>query len=90
MGLFTKRKTRLHLQMPHSDHAAAHGGQVRVAARCGRAGRWKRIHHEPRLEVRQRTGAGFSPVAIVAQRLFAFTRGGPVWPTPNARAKTGC
>jgi Transposase DDE domain group 1 len=76
MPLYTKRKTRLHLEITNSAKATAHGGQVLVDALCRRAGLWQRIHEEPSLEVRKRTGAGFSPVAIVAQFLFAFTGGG--------------
>jgi hypothetical protein len=76
MAAITKRKTKLHLQITHSDQATAHGGQVLVDALCRRAGLWTRIHDEPALEVRKRTGAGFFPVAIVAQFLFAFTSGG--------------
>jgi hypothetical protein len=76
MPLFTKRKTRLHLQVTNSDQATAHGGQVLVDALCRRFGLWQRIHAEPSLEVRQRIGAGFSPVAVIAQLLFAFTSGG--------------
>ena len=76
MPLYTKRKTKLHLQVTNSDQATAHGGQVLIDALCRRFGLWKRIHDEPALEVRKRTGAGFSPVAIIAQLLFAFTSGG--------------
>lgn len=76
MPLYTKRKTRLHLQLTNSDQATAHGGQVLVDALCRRAGLWKRIHDEPSLEVRKRTGAGFAPVANVAQVLFTLTSGG--------------
>ena len=76
MPHFTKRKTKLHLKVTNSDHATAHGGQVLVDALCRRAGLWQRVHNEPALEVRKRTGAGFAPVAVVAQFLFAFTSGG--------------
>jgi hypothetical protein len=76
MAAFTKRKTKLHLQLTNSDQASAHGGQLLVDALCRRFGLWKRIHDEPALEVRKRTGAGFSPVAVVAQLLFTFTSGG--------------
>src|SRR5512137_854318 len=76
MPLFTKRKTKLHLQVTNSDQATAHGGQVLVDALCRRFGLWKRIHDEPALEVRKRTGAGFSPVAAIAQLFFALTGGG--------------
>lgn len=76
MPLYTKQKTKLHLQVTNSDQATAHGGQVLIDALCRRFGLWKRIHDEPALEVRKRTGAGFSPVAIIAQLLFAFTSGG--------------
>src|ERR1700690_693563 len=76
MPLYTKRKTKLHLQVTNSDQATAHGGQVLIDALCRRFGLWKRIHDEPALEGRKRTGAGFSPVAIIAQLLFAFTSGG--------------
>jgi len=76
MAAVTKRKTKLHVQITNSDQATAHGGQVLVDALCRRAGLWQRIHNEPALEVRKRTSAGFSPVAVVAQFLFAFTSGG--------------
>ena len=72
----TKRKTKLHLQVTNSDQATAHGGQVLIDALCRRFGLWKRIHEEPSLDVRKRTGAGFSPVANVAQLLFTLTSGG--------------
>jgi hypothetical protein len=76
MPAFTKRKTKLHLELTNSNQASAHGGQILVDALCRRFGLWKRIHEEPTLEVRKRTGAGFSPVAMVAQILFTFTSGG--------------
>ncbi len=76
MPLFTKRKTKLHIQLTNSDQATAHGGQVLVNALCRRAGLWERIHNEPSLEVRKRTGAGFSPVANIAQIIFTLTSGG--------------
>ena len=58
---FTKRQTKLHLQLTNSDQATAHGGQVLVDALCRRAGLWKKITEEPALEIRKRTGSGFSP-----------------------------
>ena len=76
MAAITKRKTKLHLQITNSDQATAHGGQVLVDALCRRAGLRTRIHDEPALEVRKRTGASFFPLAIMAQFLFAFTSGG--------------
>lgn len=76
MPAFTKRKTRLHILLTNSDQATAHGGQVLIDALCRRLDLWKRIHDEPALEVRKRTGAGFSPVAMVAQLLFTLTSGG--------------
>jgi hypothetical protein len=76
MPLYTKRKTKLHLQLTNSHQATAHGGQVLVDALCRRAGLWQRIHNEPCLEVRKRTGAGFAPVANLAQLLFTLTSGG--------------
>ena len=76
MPVFTKRKTKLHVQLTHSDQATAHGGQLLVDALCRRFGLWEKIHAQPSLEVRKRTGAGFSPVANVAQLLFTLTSGG--------------
>lgn len=76
MPAFTKRKTKLHLQLTNSDQATAHGGQVLIDALCRRAGLWKKVHDEPALEVRKRTGSGFSPVALVAQLIHTFTSGG--------------
>jgi hypothetical protein len=73
---YTKRKSNLHLLLTNSDQATAHGGQVLVDALCRRFGLWKRIHENPALEHRKRTGAGFAPVANIAQLLFTFTSGG--------------
>ena len=70
MTAFTKRKTKLHVQLTNSDQATAHGGQLLIDAFCRRSGLWQRLHDEPALDPRTRTGAGFSPVAIVAQLLF--------------------
>jgi hypothetical protein len=76
MAAFTKRKTKLHIQLTNSDQATAHGGQLLIDAFCRRFGLWQRLHDEPSLDPRKRTGAGFSPVAIVAQLLFTLTSGG--------------
>jgi hypothetical protein len=76
MPAFTKRKTKLHIQLANSSQATAHGGQVLIDALCRRFGLWQRIHDEPALEVRKRTSAGFAPVANVAQLLFTLTSGG--------------
>jgi hypothetical protein len=76
MAAVTKRKTKRHLQLTNSNQATAHGGQVLVEALCRRFGLWKRLHQEPSLDPRQRTGAGFSPVANLAQLLFTLTSGG--------------
>src|SRR5580698_982206 len=76
MPAFTKQKSKLHIQLTNSDQATAHGGQVLVDALCRRFGLWERIHKEPSLDPRKRTGAGFSPVANVAQLLFTLTSGG--------------
>jgi len=76
MPAFTKRKTKLHLHLTNSNQASAHGGQLLVDALCRRFDLWQRVHNQPALEVRKRTGAGFSPVAILAQLLFSFTSGG--------------
>lgn len=76
MAAFTKRTSKLHLLLNHSDQARAHGGQVLVEALCRRFGLWKRIQEEPALEHRKRTGAGFAPVANITQLLFTFTSGG--------------
>jgi hypothetical protein len=74
--VFTKRKTKLHVKLTNSDQATAHGGQLLIDALCRRFGLWQRIHDEPSLEVRKRTGAGFAPVANLAQLLFTLTSGG--------------
>jgi hypothetical protein len=76
MPVFTKRKTKLHLQLTNSDQASAHGGQLLLDAVCRRFDLWKRLHDEPSLDPRTRTGAGFSPVANIAQLLFTLTSGG--------------
>ena len=76
MPLFTKRKTRLHIQLANSDQSTAHGGQVLIDALCRRFNLWKRIQDQPLLDPRKRQGAGFSPAAIVAQILFSLTSGG--------------
>ena len=76
MPAFTKRKTKLHVQLTNSDQATAHGGQLLIDAFCRRFGLWQCLHDEPSLDPRKRTGAGFSPVAVVAQLLFTLTSGG--------------
>jgi hypothetical protein len=76
MPAFTKRKSKLHIQLTNSDQATAHGGQVLIDALCRRFDLWKRIHDEPSLDPRKRTGSGFSPVAIIAQLIFTLTSGG--------------
>ena len=76
MPAFTKRKSKLHIQLTNSDQATAHGGQVLIDALCRRFDLWKRLHEEPSLDPRKRTGAGFSPVANIAQLLFTLTSGG--------------
>lgn len=76
MPLFTKRKSKLHIQLTNSDKASPHGGQVLVDALCRRFNLWQRIQAEPSLDPRKRTGAGFTPAANVAQILFTLTSGG--------------
>jgi hypothetical protein len=76
MPAFTKRKTKLHLQLTNSDQATAHGGQVLIDALCRRFDLWKRLLDEPSLDPRKRTGSGFSPVANIAQLIFTLTSGG--------------
>jgi hypothetical protein len=76
MPAFSKQKSRLHVKLTNSDQAAAHGGQLLVDAVCRRFGLWQRLHDEPALDPRKRTGSGFSPVANAAQLLFTLTSGG--------------
>ncbi len=76
MPVFTKRKSKLHIQLTNSDQATAHGGQVLVDALCRRFNLWTRLHNESSLDPRKRTGAGFSPVANMAQLIFTLTSGG--------------
>jgi hypothetical protein len=76
MPVFTKRKSKLHLQLTNSDQATAHGGQVLIDALCRRFDLWKRLHDQPSLDPRKRTSSGFSPVAHIAQLIFTLTSGG--------------
>jgi hypothetical protein len=76
MLAYTKRKSKLHLQMTNSEHASAHGGQVLVDALCRRSDLWQRIQQEPSLDPRKRQNVGFTPAANIAQILFALTSGG--------------
>jgi len=73
---FTKRKSKIHVQLTNSDRASAHGGQVLVDAICRRFDLWSKLHQESSLDPRKRKGSGFSPVSHVAQLLFALTSGG--------------
>jgi DDE family transposase len=73
---FTKRKSKVHVQVTNSDHATAHGGQVLVDSICRRFDLWRRIHEEPALDPRKRKSAGFSPVSNIAQMIFTLTSGG--------------
>jgi hypothetical protein len=76
MPTYTKRKSKLHVQLTNSDHASAHGGQVLVDALCRRFDLWRRIQQEPSLDPRTRQNVGFTPAAHIAQILFALTSGG--------------
>lgn len=76
MPAFTKRKSKLHIQLTNSDQATAHGGQVLIDALCRRFDLWKRLHDQPSLDPRKRTSSGFSPVAHIAQLIFTLTSGG--------------
>jgi len=73
---FTKRKSKLHLQITNSDAATAHGGQVLVDSICRRFDLWRQIDLLSSLDPRKRKTAGFSPVSNLAQLLFTFTSGG--------------
>jgi hypothetical protein len=76
MPQYSKRKSKLHIQLTNSDQATAHGGQVLVDALCRRFDLWKRVQNEPSLDPRKRPGAGFTPAANLAQLLFTLTSGG--------------
>jgi len=76
MPLFSKQKSKLHLQLTNSGHASAHGGQVLVDALCRRFDLWRRLQREPSLDPRRRQSVGFTPAAHVAQLIFALTSGG--------------
>jgi hypothetical protein len=73
---FTKRKSKVHLQITNSDQATAHGGQVLVDSICRRFDLWHHIHEEPLLDPRKRKASGFSPVSHIAQLIFTLTSGG--------------
>ena len=64
MPVFTKRKSKLHIQLTNSDQATAHGGQVLIDALCRRFDLWKRLHDEPSLDPLKRTGSGFLRIPI--------------------------
>lgn len=76
MASFTKRKSKLHIELTNSDQASAHGGQILIDSLCRRFDLWKRILQEPSLDSRKRRGAGFSPAANIAQLFFTLTSGG--------------
>lgn len=76
MPLFTKRKTKLHIELTNSEQASAHGGQILIDAVCRRFNLWKRLDEQPLLDPRKRQGSGFAPPAIVSQLLFSLTSGG--------------
>ena len=76
MPAYTKRKSKLHVQLTNSEHASAHGGQVLVDALCRRFDLWTRLQAEPSLDPRKRQDIGFTPAAQVAQLIFTLTSGG--------------
>jgi hypothetical protein len=76
MPAYTKRKTKLHLDLTNSDHASAHGGQVLIDALARRFDLWRRIQNIPSLDPRKRQSAGFAPAANIAQLIFTLTSGG--------------
>lgn len=73
---FTKRKSKIHLQITNSDQATAHGGQVLVDSICRRFDLWRKLHEETALDPRKRKSSGFSPVSHIAQLIFTLTSGG--------------
>lgn len=76
MPVFTKQKSKLHVQLTNSDQASAHGGQVLIDALARRFDLWKKIQAIPSLDPRSRHGSGFTPAANIAQLLFTLTSGG--------------
>ena len=58
---FTKRKTKLHIQLSHSGHATARGGQVLIDAFCRRFVLWQRPHDEPLVNPPPARGRWFFP-----------------------------
>jgi hypothetical protein len=76
MPLYTKRKSKLHLELTNSTHASAHGGQVLVDALCRRFDLWRRVQNLSALDPRKRQTVGFAPAAHVAQLVFTLTSGG--------------
>lgn len=76
MPLYTKQKTKLHLQLTNCDHASAHGGQVLIEALCRRFDLWRRLQALPGLDPRKRPSVGFTPAANLAQLVFTLTSGG--------------
>ena len=69
--------------LTNSDLATAHGGQVLMDALCRRFDLWKRLHEEPSLDPRKRTGAGFSTGANIAQLIFTANRREPLRQMPS-------
>jgi hypothetical protein len=76
MPAYTKRKTKLHLELANSEHASAHGGQVLIDTVCRRFDLWQRLQKIPSVDPRKRQGSGFAPAAIAAQLIFTLTSGG--------------
>lgn len=76
MALFAKLKSKLHLQLTHSEHASSHGGQVLLDALARRFDLWKKIQDIACLDPRTRQSSGFTPAANIAQIIFTLTSGG--------------
>jgi len=76
MPLFTKRKSKLHIQLTNSEQASAHGGQLLIDALARRFDLWKKIQDIASLDPRSRQSSGFTPAANIAQIIFTLSSGG--------------
>lgn len=75
-ALYEKRKTRYEVEVTGNGKITAHGGVLLVDSIARDLGLWKKISGLAELDMRERKGAGYEPLALVSQLIFMLVSGG--------------
>ncbi len=73
---YEKRKTRYEVEVSGNGRVTAHGGVLLIDQMARELGLWKKISGLGAIDRRKRQGAGYDPLAIVSQLIFALAGGG--------------